>query len=114
MSSTIGKVSPAYAHEAVGSVGIATVVDEGGVCVSGFIERAFGRWDGWCAFGVKHDVMVRIITILQRDDSFILLVLDIILHKVGVLVIVGGPHATDIQGVRQLCGLEQEMYVDIL
>ena len=108
------KCSPAYAHEAVGSVSIATVVDEGGVSVSGFIERAFGWRDGWGAIGIKHDVMVRVITILQRDDGFILLVLDIIFHKVCVLVMVGGPHATDIQGVRQLCGLEQEMYVDIL
>ena len=114
MFSTIGKVSPAYTHEAVGSIGIATVVDEGGVCVSGFVERAFGWRVDWCAIGIKHDVMVRVITILQRDDGFILLVLDIILHKVGVLVMVGGPHATDIQGVRQLCGLEQEMHVDIL
>ena len=114
MFSTIGKVLPAYAHEAIGSVSIATVVDEGGVSVSGFIERAFGWWDGWGAIGIKHDVMVRVITILQWDDSFILFILDIILHKVGVLVMVGGPHATDIQGVRQLCGLEQEMHVDIL
>ena len=38
---TIGKVSSAYTHEAVGSVSIATVVDEGGVSVSGFVERAF-------------------------------------------------------------------------
>lgn len=32
---------PAYAHEAVGSVSITTVVNEGGVSVSGFVERAF-------------------------------------------------------------------------
>ena len=108
------KCLPAYTHEAVGSVSITTVVDEGGVSVSGFVERAFGWRVDWCAIGIKHDVMVRVITILQWDDGFILLVLDIIFHKVGILVLVGGPHATDIQGVRQLCGLEQEMYVDIL
>ena len=35
------KCSPAYTHEAVCPVGIATVVDEGGVSVSSFVERAF-------------------------------------------------------------------------
>ncbi len=38
---SVQKCSPAYTHEAVCPVGIATVVDEGGVSVSGFIEGPF-------------------------------------------------------------------------